>query len=348
MQEELNKIKAEIFKELKNIKKEGEKISATIVNDLEIKILGRKGELSKILRGIKDLGQEKRKEFGKFANNIKQEITEEFQNVKTMLNFQKNEKKNFFDITLQGDYVNKGSLNPITLVQNDLENLFSTLGFMIVDGPELESDYFCFETMNIPKHHPARDMQDTFYVETDKLDLVMRPHTSSMEVRAMKVYGAPLRCVIPGRVFRNEATDACHEHTFNQIEGLMIDKNISISNFKAIIQEMISGIFNADVKTRLRPGYFPYVEPGFELDMSCTICNDSKNGCPTCKHSGWLELGGAGMVHPHVLKAGNIDPDKFSGFAFGFGLERLAMMRYGINDIRLFNSGNLKFLEQFR
>ncbi|MBU4455316.1 phenylalanine--tRNA ligase subunit alpha, partial [Patescibacteria group bacterium] len=202
---------------------------------------------------------------------------------------------------------------------------------------------------NISRYHPARDMQDTFYVDTKnkegEYDLVMRTHTSPVQVRAMQKYGAPLRCVAPGRVFRCEATDAAHEHTFDQMEGLMVDKDISIANLIAVMKELLKGIFKKEMEVRVRPGYFPFVEPGIELDIKCTICGGAK--CPSCKNSGWLELMPAGMVHPNVLKFGGIDSKKYSGFAFGLGLTRLAMMKYGVDDIRLFNSGDLRFLEQF-
>jgi phenylalanyl-tRNA synthetase alpha chain len=250
---------------------------------------------------------------------------------------------------LPGEKIESGHLHPITIVRQELEDLFSSLGFMILDGPELESDYYNFEALNIPKHHPARDMQDTFYIDhknaAGEFDLVLRTHTSPMQVRAMQKYGAPLRCVVPGRVFRNEATDACHEHTLYQLEGLMIDKNISIANLIAVVKEMLSGMFKQEIKTRVRPGYFPFVEPGIEFDMGCLVCHGQK--CPSCKHSGWVEMMGAGMVHPNVLKAGGIDPNVYSGFAFGMGIDRLVMMKYGINDIRHFEGGDLRFLQQF-
>ncbi len=273
--------------------------------------------------------------------------------------FMKENKNNFFDPTLPGEKIKGGHLHPITLVERELEDIFKSLGFMVLDGPELESDYYNFEALNITKDHPARDMQDTFYVDTqtemnqkrintndnNSGSLVMRTHTSNVQVRAMEKYGAPLRCVVPGRVFRCEATDACHEHTFYQMEGLMIDENISFANLIAVMKELISGIFRQEMKIRIRPGYFPFVEPGLELDINCTICGG--RGCPSCKHSGWLELLPAGLVHPNVLRAGGIDPKKYSGLAFGLGLTRLAMMKYGIGDIRLFNSGDLHFITQF-
>jgi phenylalanyl-tRNA synthetase alpha chain len=218
-----------------------------------------------------------------------------------------------------------------------------------LDGPELESDYYNFTALNIPAHHPARDMQDTFYIDhknkNGDLDMVMRTHTSPMQVRAMQKYGAPLRCVVPGRVYRSEEIDACHDHTFDQIEGLMIDKNISMANLIAVMNELINSIFHKEIETRIRPGYFPFVEPGIEVDIKCTICNGK--GCPSCKGSGWLEMIGAGMVHPNVLRAGGINSDEFSGFAFGLGFTRLVMMKYAIDDIRYFNSGDLRFINQF-
>jgi phenylalanyl-tRNA synthetase alpha chain len=196
----------------------------------------------------------------------------------------------------------------------------------------------------LPSWHPAREAQDTFYIDS-KDKLLMRTHTSPVQIRAMQKYGAPLRCVVPGRVFRNEATDASHDHTFSQLEGLMIDKDIAITHLVAVMKEMLSALFKKDIKVRLRPGYFPFVEPGFELDVECLICQGK--GCPACKHSGWVEFVGSGLVHPNVLKYGGIDPKKYSGFAFGFGLTRIVMMKYHIDDIRLLQSGDLRFLNQF-
>jgi phenylalanyl-tRNA synthetase alpha chain len=223
------------------------------------------------------------------------------------------------------------------------------MGFTIEDGPEAESDYYNFEGLNFPKDHPARDMQDTFFVKQEPDlkhgPLVLRTHTSPVQVRTMEKYGAPLRIIVPGRVFRNEATDARHEHTFNQVEGMLIDKDISLAHLKGVMQEFLTRLFGREMKVRFRPGYFPFVEPGIELDMSCTLCGEK--GCRVCKYTGWLEFMGAGMVHPNVLKAGGIDPKAYQGWAFGFGLTRLIMMRYGIDDIRLLTGGDLRFLEQF-
>ena len=341
MKEKIEKLKEEILDGLVKVK--GEKV----LRDLEIKYLGRKGELTKILRSLKDLSGKEKKEVGQMANEIKKEIEDKFAEMKKA--FSGKEKKGQTDITLPGEKIERGHLNPITIVQNELEDLFTSMGFMVLDGPELESDFYNFEAVNIPKNHPARDMQDTFYIDKKnkdgEYDLVMRTHTSSVQVRAMQKYGAPLRCVVPGRVFRCEAIDACHEHTFSQMEGLMIDKNITLAGLISVMKELLKGIFKKEMEVRVRPGYFPFVEPGMELDIKCTICGG--RGCPSCKNSGWLELLPSGMVHPKVLEYGGIDPKKYSGFAFGLGLTRLAMMKYGIDDIRLFNSGDLRFLQQF-
>ena len=216
------------------------------------------------------------------------------------------------------------------------------MGFIIEDYNEVVDDYHCFEALNIPKHHPARDMQDTYYLDNGQL---LKTHTSAAQNYIMRKYGAPVRAIFPGRCFRNESTDACHENTFFQLEGIMIDKDISISNLIYFMKTMLSEVFRQDITVRLRPGFFPFVEPGFELDIKCTICGGK--GCPSCKNSGWLELCPCGMIHPNVLKYGGIDPEEYTGFAFGLGLTRLAMMKYGIRDIRVLNSGSLRALSQF-
>ena len=324
---------------------------------LEIEVFGRKdGKLNNILKGIKDLGKEQKGIVGKLANDIKNELTALLQTKKEELDNKEIEKQleqDFVDMSLPGAKKNKGSLNPMSIVQYELEDLFKSMGFMILDGPEAESDYYNFEALNIPANHPARDMQDTFYIKNcrnakscvpnDKM--VLRTHTSPVQVRAMQKFGAPMKAVVPGRVFRNEALDASHEHTFNQLEGLMIDKDISIANVIAVMNTRLKGIFKKEVKTRLRPGFFPFVEPGFELDINCQICGGT--GCSVCKQTGWLELLPCGMVHPNVLRAGGIDPEKYSGFAFGLGMTRLVMMRFGIDDIRYLAGGDLRFLKQF-
>ncbi len=250
--------------------------------------------------------------------------------------------KEKIDITEPGIKNETGHLHPISQMRMEVEDIFSSMGFSIATGPEVELDYYNFEALNIPPDHPARDMQDTIWTVEGSL---LRTHTSCVQIRTMEKFKPPIRAIAPGRVFRYEETDASHEHTFYQVEGLMIDKNISVSNLIAVMKTMLKSVFRRTVKVRLRPGYFPFVEPGFELDINCLICGGT--GCPVCKQSGWVELLPCGLVHPNVLKAGKIDPREYSGFAFGMGLDRLVMMRYGINDIRLFHSGDLRFLEQF-
>jgi len=333
---------------------QAEIMQARSLNELEniqIKYFGRKdGVLNNLLRSLKDLSAEDKKEVGQLANQIKVELESAIEAQRVVL-----EKKavtaalesDTIDLTLPAIAPQKGSLNPTSIVQYELEDIFKSLGFMVLDGPELESDYYNFEALNIPEHHPARDMQDTYYIKglAKNEKRVLRTHTSPVQVRAMQKYGAPLRAIAPGRVFRYENIDASHDNTFYQLEGIMIDENISITNLIAVMKTLLRGIFKRDVKVRLRPGFFPFVEPGFELDINCLICGGS--GCSVCKHSGWVELLPCGMIHPNVLRAGNIDPEKYSGFAFGLGLTRLVMMKYGIDDIRLLNSGDLRFLKQF-
>ncbi len=352
MQNKLKKLQKEIIDSLGKVK------DLKALRELEIKYLGRKGELTKFLRGIAKLKEEEKKSIGKLANDIKNKLQDKFNKIKEDLS-DTDTKGSYVDVTLPGKKIKQGHLHPITIIQNELEDLFKAMGFMILNGPELESDYYNFEALNIPKYHPARDTQDTFFIEPHpdllltkergkreaESDLVMRTHTSPMQIRAMQKYGAPLRCVVPGRVFRHEATDASHDNTFYQLEGLMIDKDISVSSLISVMKEMLSGILKLDAEIRVRPGYFPFVEPGLEVDVKCTICGGE--GCPSCKHSGWTEMIGSGMVHPKVLEYGGIDPHEFSGFAFGMGIDRLVMMRYGINDIRLFYGGDLRFLSQF-
>ena len=248
----------------------------------------------------------------------------------------------WLDLTLPAPGIRPGSLHPVTQIQREIEDLFTSLGFTVVDGPEVETEHYNFDALNIPPSHPARDMQDTFWLTDGNL---LRTHTSPMQVRAMEKFGAPLRVIAPGRVFRNEEVDASHEHTFYQLEGMMIDREVSVAHLIYFMKTLLSHVFRRDVTVRLRPGYFPFVEPGFELDGQCMICGGS--GCPVCKQSGWLELLPCGLVHPNVLRSGGIDPDQWNGFAFGLGLTRLAMMRYKIDNIRLLLGGDLRFLTQF-
>lgn len=339
MQNKIEELKAKLEQELLNAK------DSDAIEKIRVYFLGKKGEITELLNGLKDVENSKKKEFGQSINMLKKfasdKLAEQAEAVRKAEENMALSSVSQYDVSVPID-VKSGSYHPITLVQRELEEIFSSMGFTIEDYSEIVDDYHCFEALNIPKHHPARDMQDTYYLDNGQL---LKTHTSAAQNEIMKKYGAPLRAIFPGRCFRNESTDACHENTFFQTEGMMIDKNISISNLIYFMKKMLSEIFKADVNVRLRPGFFPFVEPGFELDIECLICGGE--GCPTCKNSGWLELCPCGMIHPNVLTAGGIDPEEYTGFAFGIGLTRLAMMRYGIKDIRDLNSGNLKSLEQF-
>ena len=317
------------------------------IEAIRVQYLGKKGLVTDLMKELKDVPNDQKKEFGQKINVIKKEAEDKIKDAIAAIAKAAEEalinSAEQYDITMPTDFSDEGSYHPITLVQREVEEVFASMGFTIEDYLEIVDDYKCFEALNIPKHHPARDMQDTYYLDNGQL---LKTHTSAAQNAIMRKYGAPLRAVFPGRCFRNENTDACHENTFFQMEGMMIDENISISNLIYFMKTMLSEVFKQDIKVRLRPGFFPFVEPGFELDISCLICGGE--GCPSCKNSGWLELCPCGMIHPNVLKAGGIDTDKYTGFAFGLGLTRLAMMRYGVKDIRDLNSGNLKVLDQFK
>ena len=314
--------------------------SAQDIEALRICYLGRKGLINELKQQIKTIPPDERRDFGIRFNELKTFIE---QSVKKAADSTKQKKKAVsVNMTLPGRDHTIGSLHPISLVQMELERVFEDMGFMLMTSCDVEMEYYNFDSLNIPADHPAREMQDTFWLTNGML---LRTHTSASQVRALEKYGAPLRTVFPGRCFRYETVDASHENTFYQLEGLMVDKDISVANLIAVMKALLSQVFHREVSVRLRPGYFPFVEPGFELDIRCMLC-DGK-GCSTCKQSGWLELLPCGLVHPNVLRFGGIDPDEFSGFAFGLGLTRLAMMKYGIPEIRLFNSGDIRFLQQF-
>ncbi|MCX6785363.1 MAG: phenylalanine--tRNA ligase subunit alpha [Candidatus Komeilibacteria bacterium] len=339
MENQIKKLKDEAIKEIKQSK------ALAALKKLEVKYLGRKGELTKVLRGLHDLAEEQKPKIGQLANEVKTELEQLIKNIQIELEAGGGvQTSQPIDLTLPGQKYPLGHLHPLTIVQRQLEEIFSRMGFMVLEGPELESEYYNFESLNIPASHPARDMQDTFYIK-DQPGWLLRTQTSNQQVRTMEKYGAPLRAIFSGRVFRREATDASHDSAFYQLEGLMIDKDISIAHLITAMKTMLKGIFKKDVKVRLRPGYFSFVEPGFEVDVSCLLC-DGK-GCGVCKKTGWVEMIGAGLVHPKVLAAGGLDPKIWSGFAFGMGINRLVMLKYGIDDIRLFMSGDLRFLEQF-
>lgn len=320
-----------------------EAVSLDGLRQLESRITGKKGRLGELLAAIGKFPKELRGSVGQLLNTAKQELSVLLEQARDRL--QQSEaaaagrSATAADPTLPGMPRRIGSVHPVTAVQWEIEDIFERLGFTVESGPEMESDYYNFEALNIPPWHPARDMQDTFWLENGHL---LRTQTSPVQIRAMEKFGPPLRCIVPGRCFRYETVDASHENTFHQCEGLMIDRGISIANLIAVMKLLLNEVMGREVTVRLRPGYFPFVEPGFELDMSCTICGGS--GCKTCKQSGWLEILPCGMVHPNVLKIGGIDPHEYTGFAFGLGLTRLAMMKYGIRDIRVMNSGDLRGL----
>jgi len=313
------------------------------LNDVFNKYLGKRGQLTQVLRSLKDLPEKKRKKRGKLANEIRREI-EEIINEKRkkfkVSGFKLQEE--WIDITVPGKKPILGHLHPLTKVKRDVEEIFQSMGFSVVEGPEAETEWYNFDALNIPKEHPARDAWDTFYL---KGGLLLRTHTTPVDVRFMEKNNPPLRIIIPGNVFRHEATDPSHEFQLCQVDGLMIGKDISVTNFKAVIGEFFRRFFQKEVRSRLRPDFFPFTEPSFDVSISCVVCGGE--GCPTCKNSGWVELAGAGMIHPNVLKNSGLNPKNWQGWAFGFGLDRLAMMKYKIDDIRLFRSGDLRFLNQF-
>ena len=324
---------------------------AAEMEQLRIEFLGKKGYIAGLMQELRNVPNDRKKEAGQRINEAKQFIEQSL--AARVEELKKLEMQRLINATESYDESmptddDLGSYHPITLVRREVENIFLSMGFAIEDYSEITDDYNCFEALNIPKHHPARDMQDTYYLSSGQL---LKTHTSAAQNTILRKYkenlvnGQPLRAIFPGRCFRNEKIDACHENTFFQMEGIMVDRDISISNLIYFMKTMLSEVFQRDVTVRLRPGFFPFVEPGFELDIQCLICGGK--GCPSCKDSGWLELCPCGMIHPNVLTAAGIDPEEYTGFAFGLGLTRLAMMRYGVKDIRVFNGGNLKALSQF-
>ncbi|HML16586.1 MAG TPA: phenylalanine--tRNA ligase subunit alpha [Bryobacteraceae bacterium] len=312
---------------------------------IRVRVLGRKGDLAAISDEIPKLPKDKRKDIGKHLNDAKRGVEAIFEGQKAHLErlaLDSRLDSEWIDLTTPAPGVRPGSLHPVTQVQQELEQLFVSMGFAVLDGPEVESEYYNFDALNIPADHPARDMQDTFWLKDGRL---LRTHTSPVQIRGLETLGPPLKMIAPGRTFRNEEVDASHEHTFYQLEGMMVDREVSVAHLIYFMKTLLSAIFKRDVTVRLRPGFFPFVEPGFELDIQCLICGGA--GCPVCKQSGWVELLPCGLVHPAVLRHGGADPEIWGGFAFGLGLTRLTMMRYGIDDIRLLMGGDLRFLRQF-
>ncbi|NSR19062.1 phenylalanine--tRNA ligase subunit alpha [Enterococcus faecalis] len=319
------------------------------LNQIRVETLGKKGPITEVLRGMKNLSPEERPVVGGFANEIRDLLTEAIEARKVVL---ENEalnaalKEESLDVTLPGKQMPQGTRHILTQVMEEIEDIFLGMGYQVVEGYEVESDHYNFERMNLPKDHPARDMQDTFYISDEML---IRTHTSPVQARTMEKHDfskGALRMISPGKVFRRDTDDATHSHQFHQIEGLVVDKNVTMGDLKGTLEVMMKKMFGEDRKIRLRPSFFPFTEPSVEVDVSCFKCGGA--GCNVCKHTGWIEILGAGMVHPDVLQMSGIDPTEYSGFAFGLGPDRVAMLRYGVNDIRNFYQNDLRFLNQFK
>ncbi|MFD0870609.1 phenylalanyl-tRNA synthetase subunit alpha [Chlamydia abortus] len=317
------------------------------LNELRVKYLGKKGPLTEILRGMGSLSAEERPIIGQVANEVRTAIEEVIERKQEQFRKEETDKRlrqETIDITLPGRKQPAGAVHPLSKVIEEIEDIFLGMGYTVEEGPEVETDYYNFEALNFPKNHPARDMQDSFYV-TD--EILMRTHTSPVQVRTMeRMKGdVPVKIICPGKVYRHDDDDATHSHVFTQIEGLVIDRHIRMSDLKGTLLQFVQEMFGKDTKIRLRPSFFPFTEPSAEVDVSCMMCRGE--GCRTCKQTGWLEILGSGMVHPRVLEMAGYDPREYSGFAFGMGVERIAMLKYGIDDIRHFYTNDLRFLQQF-
>lgn len=313
------------------------------VEQFRIKHLGKKGTIATLFDAFKSVPVEQKKEFGKALNELKTAALDKVNEMKAAL-ADADTGKSGADLTLPGDPLRFGARHPLSVVKNEILAIFSRLGFTISEGPEIEDDWHVFSALNFPEEHPARDMQDTFFIERHP-DILLRTHTSSVQVRDMETHSLPIRLVTPGRVFRNEAISARAHCMFHQIEGLYIDENVSFADLKQTLTYFAKELFGADTQIRLRPSYFPFTEPSAEMDVSCTLCHGE--GCNVCKGTGWLEILGCGMVDPNVLELNGIDSNKYTGFALGMGIERIAMLKYGIKDLRLFFENDIRFLEQF-
>ncbi|MFY9177241.1 MAG: phenylalanine--tRNA ligase subunit alpha [Caldicoprobacterales bacterium] len=339
MREKLDLIQKEA---LDNIEKAGESNS---LEEIRVKYLGKKGQLTQILRGMGKLAPEERPVVGQLANQVRQviesKLTEKGREIEEIV-LAKRLKEESIDVTLPGKKPSLGKLHPLTTVLNQITEIFLGMGFDVAEGPEIELDYYNFEALNIPKNHPARDTQDTFYINEN---ILLRTHTSPTQIRTMEVQEPPIKIIVPGRVYRSDAVDATHSPIFHQIEGLVVDKNITMGDLKGVLDVFAKAIFGPKTRTRFRPHHFPFTEPSAEMDVSCVTCDGQ--GCRICSNTGWIEILGAGMVHPRVLEYGNIDPNEYTGFAFGMGLDRIVNQIYGIDDIRLLYENDIRFLSQF-
>jgi phenylalanyl-tRNA synthetase alpha chain len=336
----------QLLQQIEEYKREIESIvpnGAAALEAYRIKFLGTKGILKSLFSEMKNVPGEKKKEFGQILNDFKQLAESKYESWKSQVE-NTDTKETDIDLTLPADVAPLGTRHPISLMRNNIIEIFQRLGFAVAEGPEIEDDWHNFTALNLPEHHPARDMQDTFYIH-QKPDWLLRTHTSNIQIREMEKGKLPLRIICPGRVYRNETISARSHCFFHQIEGLYIDENVSFADLKQTLYYFVQEMYGQEVKIRFRPSYFPFTEPSAEMDISCQICHGK--GCNVCKHTGWVEILGCGMIHPNVLKNCNIDPEKYSGFAFGMGIERPALLKYGINDIRLFSENDVRFLKQF-
>jgi phenylalanyl-tRNA synthetase alpha chain len=343
LKETLEQLRVDVQKQIE------EASSLDTLNEIRVNALGKKGPITQALRGMKDLSAEERPVVGAFANEIRDALTELIDSKKAELEEAKmlaQMESETIDVTLPGTPVKTGSAHILTQTREEIEDIFVSQGYQVVDGFEVETDHYNFERMNLPKDHPARDMQDTFYISEEVL---LRTHTSPVQARVMEKHDfskGGLRMISPGKVFRRDTDDATHSHQFQQIEGLVVDKGITMGDLKGTLEFILKSLFGEDRKVRLRPSYFPFTEPSVEVDVSCFKCGGK--GCNVCKYTGWIEILGAGMVHPDVLTMSGINPEEYTGFAFGIGVERIAMLRFGINDIRGFYTNDQRFLNQFK
>ena len=318
--------------------------SAETLENFRTRYLGTRGLVKSLMAEMKNVPAEQKKDFGQIMNAFKQFAEEKYESLKASITLSDNPATPGKDLTMPGDPIPAGSRHPVTLMRNRIVSIFQRLGFAVAEGPEIEDDWHNFTALNISENHPARDMQDTFYLSQNP-DWLLRTHTSNVQIREMEKQKLPIRIICPGRVYRNETISSRSHCFFHQVEGLYIDENVSFADLKQTLYFFVQEMFGQDVKIRFRPSYFPFTEPSAEMDISCLLCNGK--GCSVCKRTGWLEILGCGMVHPHVLEHCGIDSTKYTGFAFGMGVERPALLKYGINDIRLFSENDVRFLQQF-
>lgn len=341
MKERLEQLKQEALNKVENAD------SIKELKDVRVEYLGKKGPITEVLRGMGKLSKEERPVIGQLANDVRENIAEAIETKQTRMEDEALEKQleeESIDVTLPGRPVQVGGPHLLTSIVEEIEDLFIGMGFEIKEGPEVETDYYNFEALNLPKGHPARDMQDSFYVTEE---LLMRTHTSPVQARTMGARNGsePVKMICPGKVYRRDTDDATHSHQFTQIEGLLVDKNVRMSDLKGVLNAFAKQMFGAEREIRLRPSFFPFTEPSVEMDISCKVCGGT--GCSVCKQTGWIEILGGGMVHPNVLEMAGYDPSEYSGFAFGMGPERIAMLKYGVDDIRHFYTNDIRFLEQY-